>query len=259
MVALSTTPTPAFDCQINALRHILSSWEDRLVHMTMDTDLDATRTRLRMLPRKANRAVIVVGEQVGLELGHPSTASANAVLWTCAPEDIRPGRIHLLGPDLAEAAQGRLPFAQLVLLCLRPAPALDIYSLLNAQYLINRLPGYMVRSLPGRLWARISRERLQDGFSLKNLADALAAACAEVVDMMTLPEIVFVTSSREDVASLHPACAEARIVSGQNANLSLSEDGQYECTTLTCETCDERPVCDAVRGIRIKGRDTDGR
>ena len=124
-----------------------------------------------------------------------------------------------------------------------------LFELDGVQFLINRLPGYMVRSMPGRLWVRVSREGRARGLTLHTVAQALTAAYVSDFDEVEGLEILFVTSSLADVEMLAPIALEAAVVSGRHKKLVLSAEGDLECSELGCETCEEKPVCDDLREI----------
>ncbi len=205
--------------------------------------------------RRKGRPEVILGEDVALELGHPSTASMAIVLLSHEPELIHPGRISIVGPDLDEMPKGeRHPFAQVVMLAVRPGRTPDPFEVDNTQYLMHRLSGYMVRSVPGRLWVRISRAGRAAGLTLKTLGSALMAAYKNDFEEVEGVEVVFVTSSSDDVNALSQISTEANILAGRHKKLVLGVDGEVECEELNCETCDEKPVCDSLRDIVIKRR-----
>ena len=200
---------------------------------------------------------VVLAEETAVELGHPSTASRAITLLAHDKALVEAGRISVVGPDLDRIGPSeRRPYAQVVLLALREGCAPDPFEIDNAQYLMHRLPGYMVRSVPGRLWARVSRRGLAAGLTFGVLGSALITAFTEDFDGVQAAEAVFVTASRRDVDALAPIAAEAQILAGRHKKLVLGLDGEVECTDLDCESCEEKPVCDDLRDIVIKRRNT---
>jgi len=198
---------------------------------------------------------VILGPETAVELGHPSVASHSAVLCTERAALVRHGRVTCLGPDIDALVQGaRQPFAQLVLLGLAPGGRPDPFDLENAQYLTNRLPGHMVRSVPGRLWVRIGKAALARGMSLKTVGRALIAAYEADFEDVAAVEVLFVTASTREVESLAPLATEAAVLAGRHKKLVLSPDGEIECTELNCETCDERAVCDNIRDVARRRR-----
>jgi CO dehydrogenase/acetyl-CoA synthase beta subunit len=124
----------------------------------------------------------------------------------------------------------------------------------QTQYLFNRLPGYMVRSVPGKLWVRISKKSLKNGMRLETVGSALIAAYKYDFAAVESAEIVFVTQSKGDVEALSQIATEANILIGNHKKLILGEEGEVECSELICETCDQKPVCDSLRDVVIKRR-----
>ena len=112
------------------------------------------------------------------------------------------------------------------MLALRQGQAPDPFEIDNTQYLTRRLPGYMVRSVPGRLWVRISRKAEEAGLTLKTVGSALIAAYTHDFDAVEGAEVVFVTSCGEDVEALAEIANEAKILAGKHKKLVLGADGE---------------------------------
>ena len=205
--------------------------------------------------KKQGGAEVILADETARELGHPSTASRALLLVTFDSDLVHHGRVSLLGPDLDAMQNGkRYPLAQITLLAVRPRQVPDPFEIENAQFLMNRLPGYMVRSVPGKLWVRISRQGRARGLTLQTVGSALIAAYSRDYPGVEKVEVLFVTSTREDVEALDPVAAEAGILFGRHKKLVLGLDGEVECTELNCETCEEKPVCDNLRDVVIKRR-----
>ena len=204
---------------------------------------------------KRKNPEVILGRDIAVELGHPSTASRAIVLTTHKPECLVNGQISIVGPDLHEMDRNvKYPYAQVVMLSVKNHNIPNPFYLENAQYLFNRLAGYMVRSVPGKLWVRISKIGLNEGLRLETVGSALMAAYANEFEAIENIEVVFVTQSKEDVESLDQIATEANILTGHHKKLALGVDGEIECSELDCETCAEKPVCDNLRDITIKGR-----
>jgi CO dehydrogenase/acetyl-CoA synthase beta subunit len=221
-------------------------------------DRRAFAVRTGYAPGGLVRPELVLAPDVALELGHPRTAAQSFVLL-CIGDGVHPGRLTRVGPDLEglERRPGgpttRHPFAQVVLLCVSPDSPPDPFVLDHAQDLTDRLPGYMVRWVPGRLWARISRAGRRAGLDLTVLGQALMTRYLELDGVLAV-EVLFITSSSADVEALAPLAHEARILSGQHKKLVLSADGGVDCLDLNCEACDERAICDGLRDVIVRRR-----
>ena len=91
--------------------------------------------------------------------------------------------------------------------------------------------------------------------TLKTVGSALIAAYTDDFQVIEGAEVVFVTSSSDDVNALSQISTEVNILAGRHKKLALGVDGEVECQDLNCDTCDEQPVCDSLRDIVIKRRD----
>ncbi len=197
----------------------------------------------------------ILSEQTAVELGHPSTPSLATVLLTYSKDMVSDGVITLLGPDLDLIPTGsRYPFAQVVMCAVSDQVAVDPFEIDALQYLTHRLPGYMVRSVPGKLWVRISKAALSKGLRIGHVGTALIETYRKEVQGIEAVEVIYVTSPRVAVEELGPVVHEATILSGRHKKLYLGVDGEVECRELNCQSCDEKPVCDTLRDVVIARR-----
>ncbi|MBU0516436.1 MAG: hypothetical protein KJ621_16890, partial [Proteobacteria bacterium] len=211
--------------------------------------------RFDLAPPGRGRPEVVLAQDTAVELGHPRTESVSAVLVTTQSGLIAPGRITIVGPDLDELnSPPPLSFGQVVMLAVGPGVGPDPYAVEAARYLTHRLPGFMVRSVPGRLWVRISRRARAGGLDLAVVGSALIAVYGREVAGVTAGEVVFVTSSAGDVADLGPIAAEGEILAGRHRKLVLRGDGTAECPDLDCDRCESKAVCDRLRDVIIRRR-----
>ncbi len=250
--------TTDFDKQIKRVKNILGEWGNGVMRLhppfNNRAELESFKQNIGLAQRQGGRPIIVPAEETAVELGHPRDASINLVLWTHNPELVEDKAIHLCGPDLDKAAGARLPYAQFILLALRDNFEADPFSLESAQFLSNRLPGYMVRIVPGRLWARVSKEALSNGLNFSTLGGALIAAYYDEFPGVEKTEVIFVTAGNDKVMNFSSVAAEARIITGANKKLTLVGEGEYECKDLDCDDCDEKELCDDIRDIVILRR-----
>jgi CO dehydrogenase/acetyl-CoA synthase beta subunit len=240
---------------IGRMRGFLADREQSIRSCDAPCDLDLLESKFGFQRRKKGETDIVLAEDMAVELGHPSTASQAIVLSSHQSGLVRHGHVSVVGPDVDEVETAdRRPLGQVVMLALRQGQAPDPFEIDNTQYLTRRLPGYMVRSVPGRLWVRISRKAEEAGLTLKTVGSALIAAYTHDFDAVEGAEVVFVTSCGEDVEALAEIANEAKILAGKHKKLVLGADGEAECPDLACETCEEKPLCDELRDIVVKKR-----
>ena len=141
------------------------------------------------------------------------------------------------------------------MLALAENAAPDPFALESTQYLANRLPGFMARAVPGRLWIRVSKEAVENGFRMNTLGAALIAAYNnDFPEAVEAVEVILVTGDEKKIKSLELIVAEAGVMSGKHRKLVLSGDGIYDCPDLDCTNCDTKAVCDALRDITVRYR-----
>jgi len=240
---------------VKRMRAFLDERQNDTVTSPAPYDTASLTRRFGFTEKKKGKTEIIIKEDVARELGHPSTASRAMVLMTFQPERVCHEQISIVGPDVdAMVGVEGYPLAQVVILSIKPGQVPDPYELENTQFLMNRLPGYMVRSVPGKLWVRISKKGQSAGVTLKTVGSALIAAYTNDFKGIEKAEVVFVTRDKRDVDALDPVAAEVDILSGRHKKLFLGLDGEIECTELNCEVCEEKPVCDDLRDIVIKRR-----
>jgi CO dehydrogenase/acetyl-CoA synthase beta subunit len=220
-------------------------------------------------PDGGRQGKIVLKEDTQVELGHPSLGSCAATLATHRLDLVSDGCIILVGPEISETQESMLPFAQIIIAVLKnpneiEAPSQAILEIENMTSLIDRTAhryaptdGYMIRSVPNLIWARVSKEACRSGFSLKGLGERLIQAIKQNCNQVMACQIFFVTSSKSEVNELDDLVEKARIKQRKLETYAVGSDGTFECTQeLDCNSCSEQVVCDTIRDvIRIRKGD----
>lgn len=190
---------------------------------------------------------VVLAQDMAVELGSPQQESASFLVWHDDPARVRDGLITLVGPDLPASAGKSLPFGKVVLLAatgFNETNGYDRYRELDGVRYELDLKGYMMRAVSQyrREWSRVSTEAVEGGFSFGVLGGALIDAYRRR-EYVRAAEVIFVTASREDVASLGPAADGAlRIIGAMNKMLEELE--------FDCDTCENTDVCGDVAELR---------
>lgn len=235
---------------IGGLRDVMKSLGESSTENVSTTSIERFASRTGFVHNGRGRPAIVLGPQVGVELGHPRTSSCALIATTSEPGIVSDGRVTRIGPDLDMLVDIPLvPLGQAVLVEVHAGSGPDPFELENTMFLTNRLPGYMVRSVPGRLWVRIDRETAVGGLNLNTVATALWFAYHTKFEDVKAVEVVFVTRNIEAVEALAPLALEAKARSGDHKKLVLNDEGELECAEESCDNCDERDVCGAAREI----------
>jgi len=199
-----------------------------------------------------NKPPLILKEDTAVELGGPATAGTTFLLWTDDVSLVSDERVTLIGPDINETTASVLPFGQVMLvagssLSHEAQPRLE-RDLREAE----ALPGYSVRSTGGRIWSRVSLEARDGGFSLRRLGSAVLSQLHCRQAAVTAAEIIFVTSSVEDVQSLEKIGAQVRKLSHdlRRERLKQVSDDVYECrSSVSCDVCADNEVCTDIRQI----------
>jgi len=221
------------------------------------------------LPGEGKNGRIVLKEDTQVELGHPSKGSCAATLATHRLDLVSDGCITLVGPEISETQEPILPFAQIIIAALKRSNEIDAayqatLEIENTASAMDRLAhqyaptdGYMIRSVPNLIWARVSQEACRSGFSLKLLGERLVAAIKQNCSQVTSCEVFFVTSTKGDVNELDDLIEKARVKQRKLDTYARGPDGELECTqALDCNSCSEQVVCDTIRDvIRIRKGD----
>jgi len=214
------------------------------------TDVEISNTEL--LDKSV--AEVLMSKNVAFELGHPSTASQAFLITTSDKQLIEDKKFSYIGPDFSEMASGgKYAFAQVIMLAIKEGGEYDPFEIEAAQYLANRLSGYSIRSMPGKLWARISKKQLEKGLNLRRVASALNKVFRTDYPQIEAMEVLFITGDKEQVLKLvsieEPAAATAR----EHKKESVKPLADMDCGEMNCKSCDESDTCDDVRDvIKIK-------
>lgn len=195
---------------------------------------------------------IILREDTFVELGNPNTASCAFLLWTDDTALVRDGRITLIGPDIAESQGRNLPFAQVLMLGGSALEEEHQEALDRTQYASDQIEGYMIRSVPQRMWSRVSKAAVDKGFGFETLGRAWMGIFKSQPDRVEAVEVLFVTSSKEDVALLETIAAQVGKIARDIRRKSFVRrlDGTYECTTgYDCSVCSDKAVCDDIKQL----------
>lgn len=190
---------------------------------------------------------IVLGQDMGIELGNPRQESLSLILWADEHAHINDGRITVIGPDLPDAKGRSLPFAKIVMASVHgfdEENTCDRWQEMDLLRFDIDLAGYMMRAVSQyqREWSRVSSDALEKGFSFSILGSALMDRMKEK-EYIDGVEILFVTESPEAVRELRDVANGAMAIIG--ALNRMNEEIEADCPT-----CDYRAVCDAVDGLR---------
>jgi CO dehydrogenase/acetyl-CoA synthase beta subunit len=226
----------------------------------------STDDLLRELPvrvgPKAGSDLVLRGDTF-LELGNPEVGSSSFLLWTDDPSLVKSGRVTLIGPDVPESEGASLPFGQVIIAGGKKLSG-DKHELLErTQYVSDQIEGYMLKSMSRQAWSRISKDAAAKGFSFETLGKALMALFKSSAPEVEAVEIVFVTTSKEDLQPLEELGEQIREIS-KNVTKEIWKAKGYdiECfSAVECSECPDKGVCDDIKEMMTvrKKKKADGR
>jgi CO dehydrogenase/acetyl-CoA synthase beta subunit len=199
----------------------------------------------------ASSGIVLRGDTFA-ELGSPEVGSCAFPLWTNNTALIKDCRITLIGPDTLESRGASLPFAQIIIAAGKELSEKQHSALDESQYISDQIEGYMVKSTPGRMWTRISNTVAEKGFGFEALGRALIAIYKSRVSEIEAMEIVFVTSSKEDVRKLDEIAEQVKKISKDITRETWLARGYdiLECTLgWDCGSCPDKSVCDDIKAV----------
>jgi CO dehydrogenase/acetyl-CoA synthase beta subunit len=193
---------------------------------------------------------VILKEDTGIELGNPRMGSSAFLLWTDNPSLIKDKKITLVGPDIQESFSNSLPFGQVLMIGGTSLKEEYHTTLEWGQYISDRIEGYMIRSIPQRIWSRVSKTAVERGFSFEVLGKTLMGIIKSELPLVESVEVLFVTSSRQDVEELETIAKQVEKISNdlKKRKFIVGDKGDYFCTNgLDCSVCHDKPVCDTIR------------
>ncbi len=228
-----------FDAYLDQVKAILNVEDVRRKSQVFTFDKSKT------WPRTERQ--IILNNETAIELGHPSTESVSFLMWTESAGEINDNHITIIGPDLDQTNAERIPYGKIVLVKthgFNEDNAFKRFEMMDHLKFKSELEGYMLRSVPQdyKEWSRVSKKALKSGFSLKVLGGELIRDLKSF-DFVEAVEIIFITSSKEDVARFKPI---GEIVSKATMAMNrMFDDLEYDC-----EHCTFKEVCEEIEGMK---------
>ena len=231
---------------------LIRDYEDDLRIKGRNVRVWSTDQPCRAHDATQTKPTLILKEDTAVELGGPATAGTTFLLWTDDVSLASDGRVTLIGPDIPETAEDVLPFGHVTLVA-GPSLTHDLQPRLERDLRdAEAITGYAVRSTGGRIWARVSREARDQGFSLRRLGSTILNQLHRRQAAVTAAEIVFVTSFVEDVQNLERIGAQVRKLTHdlRRERLKQVSDDVYECRSgVSCDVCADNEVCTDIKQI----------
>lgn len=205
---------------------------------------------------------IILKEDTFVELGSPQTASCAFIVLINFPNLMEDGKITLIGPDIQELNGEALDFGQLILIGGANITDEHYKSLERAQFIGDQIEGFMIRTVPQKLWYRISKSVAKKGFSFEILGRALMYIFKSKFPLIEKMEIIFITSNKEDVQTLDQIAQKVRKKYSElfrKEMLAKIEKIRSDCDNpWECESCPDKPTCDEIEDmVKMSKKESD--
>lgn len=190
-----------------------------------------------------------------MEFGNPAEGSCAGALWSEDTSLVVDGRIRIIGTDIGDIGDVEarsLPFAQILLVAGPELCVEDHEEIVAAQHVGDYIEGYMGRSTSDYVWARVSNEAAAKGFDFESLGRVLLYLMKTSVSKVSSAEVIFVTTSRDDVEHLSDIVDRSKEISREIVrDIWLARGFDLECD-YDCTACSDKPVCDDVRDVIVE-------
>ena len=209
---------------------------------------------------KAGTDLILRGDTF-VELGSPDVGSASFLLWTEDPSLVKNGRITVVGPDIPDSEGASLPFGQ-VIIAAGSKLGVDKHELIDrTQYVSDQIEGYMLKSMSRQMWSRVSRAAAEKGFNFETLGRALMAIFKTTIPEVEAVELLFVTTSKDDLEPLKELSEQVSEIS-KNVTKDIWKSKGYdiECfSPYECSNCPDSAVCNEIKEMVNVRKQTKGK
>ena len=226
---------------------IINNTENQLGHAKL-RQFDYDRSRIW---EETASFELVMSRDSAFELGGSSFPCVNFTCVTSSPKLVEKDEILVCGPDLNEL-KADTPYARIVLLRVGDIESDDddtehafraIQDMDFVKYHVFP-KGFMIRtsSENHREQVRISKEALQKGISFERIGNTFISHYRQNSNILAV-KMIFVTAPDADYAALQKTAAQVR-------DITMSLSKILEGMPTDCGSCQLKPICDEVEGMR---------
>ncbi len=243
----------AFDGYIKATHDFIQSMQgDDCRQFEHRDTADELRASIPIKVGEGAMQGIIMRGDTFIELGNPLAGSCSHLLWTEKSSLINDGRITVIGPEIAGSEGQSLPFGQILLLGGETLDNKNHEQLQQINIIGDQIEGYMLRSSAENIWARVNRDVAGRGFDFEMLGKAMLVLIKASSPNITDVEILFVTSSKEDVRELADSVSDAKNLGSDILKEAWKERGYDVDCDYDCSSCHDEDVCDDIRDTMVE-------
>jgi CO dehydrogenase/acetyl-CoA synthase beta subunit len=104
------------------------------------------------------------------------------------------------------------------------------------------------------MWSRVSKDTAKKGFSFEILGKALFSIFMSNIPYTQAMEIVFVTSSKEDVLQFRDIAKKVKEIGQDIVKETWKAKGYDLDCDYNCESCMDQSTCDSIREVIAEHR-----
>ncbi len=201
---------------------------------------------------------ILFDEEVRIELGGPKIPSSVVVFCTQNLQEIHPGRVTLIGPDLADIDQPMVPFGGIFLVAGQSITREMLNKVRRTVFLSNEIEGFSQRSVSRQFWYRVSKSIISRGASFLHLGEAFSTLfTGGFPGIIEGVEAMFITQNDSLVRELSELEVRVKETFTEAFREKIASYAKLrdDCDfSWGCDICDYQPVCEEIRDI-IRIRD----
>jgi CO dehydrogenase/acetyl-CoA synthase beta subunit len=196
---------------------------------------------------KSESSGLVLMPDLAVELGSPDLASVSFQTWTPDGSLVNDETISIIGSDISKTCDPNLPFGKIIIAQVEGFNENNAAERTREMFLSKfdlSLNGFMLKSASNYMaeWCRISVNAIDNNFSFQVLGSSLINELKKL-DYVKSVEIIFVTSSKEDVNQLFEiGNRSVRIV---NAMSKMVNEMNYDCGD-----CEFQDICEDAEELR---------
>lgn len=195
---------------------------------------------------------IILQEETGLELGGINKKSFSLVYPTKEIDELKDGKIALIGPEMKEMDGGSVDFGMLLLIGATEISEKDWDNFRQFNFVSNGIEGFSIRTIPRRFWCRISAEILKKKFSFEFLGNAIMYLYKQkfksLIDTM---ELLFINSYPDVIDEFVKISSEiSEEISSKWKDKVEDWRKKIDCDYgWDCKECPYRDTCEEVKKI----------
>ena len=219
---------------------------------------ESSSDALERFIRHDGKSRMISQSETHVELGHPSVPSAALLLCTRDRLLIHDGQITVAGYDLHRLEKGRHSFAQIVLVKDTGLEEEHLSKLRRAISAAGQLDGCMVRLMEEKIWARVSSEAVQNGFSFRVWGEHLIQAVRKMAPAVDSVEVIFLVGMADQIRQIMKLAGAV----GEKRREELLErikertGKDYDCDNpYDCDECPDKPDCDVLKDVAREVRE----